>query len=67
MPEVFNDQVIFESWKTQFAGAQNQSLAAGVLGRIFERLWLPDHVPTPTPSWIPVEARLVGTHATSAA
>jgi hypothetical protein len=30
--------VIFESWQTQFAGAQNQSLAAGVLVGIFESL-----------------------------
>jgi hypothetical protein len=36
--EGFNNQVIFERLKTQFAGAQNQSLAAGVLEGIFERL-----------------------------
>jgi hypothetical protein len=27
----FNKQVIVESWKTQFSGVQNQSLAAGHL------------------------------------
>jgi hypothetical protein len=28
--------VILENWEAQFAGAQNQSLAAGVLEEIFE-------------------------------
>jgi hypothetical protein len=29
--------VILENWETQFAGAQNQSLAAALLEGIFER------------------------------
>jgi hypothetical protein len=33
----FNKLVILESQETQFAGAQNQSLAAGILEGIFER------------------------------
>jgi hypothetical protein len=32
------NQVILESWETQFAGVKNQSLAASVFERIFERL-----------------------------
>jgi hypothetical protein len=36
--KLFNNHVIFERWETQFVGAQNQSLAAGVLEGIFEGL-----------------------------
>jgi|HubBroStandDraft_2_1064218.scaffolds.fasta_scaffold2795228_1 hypothetical protein len=35
----FNKQVILERRESQFAGAQNQSLPAGVLEGIFESLW----------------------------
>jgi hypothetical protein len=38
LAKAFNNHVISECWETQFAGAQNQSLAAGVLEGIFERL-----------------------------
>jgi hypothetical protein len=34
----FNNQMILERWDAQFAVAQNQPLAAGVLEGIFERL-----------------------------
>jgi hypothetical protein len=32
----FNKLVILESWEMQFTGEENQSLAAGYFGRIFE-------------------------------
>ena len=39
---IFNKQVILERLKTQFADAQNQSLAVGDLEGIFERVHAPD-------------------------
>jgi hypothetical protein len=38
LSEALNKLGILESWETQFAGVKNQSLAAGVLEGIFERL-----------------------------